>query len=61
MNRPEKTSDAPVRAREILLESVRTIWYLRLILPGLHLLFVILTIGMFYYDGTGLMWRTQRS
>jgi voltage-gated potassium channel len=47
----QKEKDTPVRAREILRESLRTIWYLRLILLGLLILFAILTIGMFYYGG----------
>ena len=47
---PESAHRAP-RAREILLESGRTIWYLRLLLGGLLLIFVILTIGMFYFGG----------
>jgi voltage-gated potassium channel len=51
MNRPKKSAATPVKAGEILIESIRTIWYLRLILLGLLLLFVILTIGMFYYGG----------
>jgi voltage-gated potassium channel len=51
MNHPKKDAAAPVRAREILFESARTIWYLRLILAGLLLIFVILTIFMFYYGG----------
>jgi voltage-gated potassium channel len=51
MNSPKKNTAAPVRAREILLESGRTIWYLRLILLGLLIMFAILTIEMFYYGG----------
>jgi voltage-gated potassium channel len=51
MNSPKENPAAPVRAREILLESGRTIWYLRLILLGLLIMFAILTIGMFYYGG----------
>jgi len=47
---PESAHRAP-RAREILLESGRTIWYMRLLLGGLLLIFVILTIGMFYFGG----------
>ena len=44
------TSDTVVRlrAREILLESGRTLWYLRGILAGLMVLFVLLTIAMYY-------------
>lgn len=44
------TSDAVVRvrAREILRESGRTLWYLRSILAGLLLLFVLLTLAMYY-------------
>src|SRR5580704_1545369 len=43
-------SDAVVRlrAREILRESGRVIWYLRAILAGLLVLFVLLTIAMYY-------------
>ena len=44
------TSDTVVRlrAREILLESGRTLWYLRGILAGLMVLFALLTIAMYY-------------
>jgi voltage-gated potassium channel len=44
------TSDTVVRlrAREILLESGRTLWYLRGILAGLMVLFVLLAIAMYY-------------
>ncbi|MCP3710418.1 potassium channel family protein [Paraburkholderia sp. CNPSo 3274] len=49
-NAPESADHAP-KAREILLESGRTIWYMRLLLGGLLLIFVILTIGMFYFGG----------
>jgi voltage-gated potassium channel len=42
---------APPRAREVLLEAGRTIWCLRLILAGLIVMFVVLTIAVFYYGG----------
>jgi voltage-gated potassium channel len=44
------TSDAVVRlrARDILRESGRTLWYLRAILAGLLVLFVLLTVAMYY-------------
>jgi voltage-gated potassium channel len=44
------TSDAVVRvrAREILRESGRTLWYLRTILAGLLVLFLLLTLAMYY-------------
>ena len=51
MNEAPESADRAPRAREILLESGRTIWYLRLLLGGLLLIFVILTIGMFYFGG----------
>jgi voltage-gated potassium channel len=42
--------DAPrPRAGAILKEMARTLWYLRAILIGLLLLFVLLTIGMYYW------------
>ncbi len=45
--------NVPVRlgAREILRESIRTIWYLRLILAALLVCFAFLTILMFYFGG----------
>jgi voltage-gated potassium channel len=48
------TSDAVVRlrARDILRESGRTLWYLRAILAGLLVLFVLLTVAMYYMGGT---------
>jgi voltage-gated potassium channel len=44
------TRDAVVhlRAREILRESGRTLWYLRAILAGLLVLFALLTAAMYY-------------
>lgn len=44
------TRDAVVhlRARDILRESGRTLWYLRAILAGLLVLFVLLTLAMYY-------------
>ncbi|MDR5749729.1 MULTISPECIES: potassium channel family protein [unclassified Caballeronia] len=37
-----------LRARDILRESGRTLWYLRAILAGLLVLFVLLTLAMYY-------------
>lgn len=51
MNDASKSADHAPNARAILLESGRTIWYMRLLLGGLLLIFVILTIGMFYFGG----------
>jgi voltage-gated potassium channel len=44
------TSDAAVRLRacEVLRESGRTLWYLRAILVGLLVLFVLLAVAMYY-------------
>jgi voltage-gated potassium channel len=42
---------APLRAREIIEEFGTTLWYLRAILAGLLALFVLLTIGMYYFGG----------
>jgi voltage-gated potassium channel len=44
------TRDAVVhlRARDILRESGRTLWYLRAILAGLLVVFVVLTLAMYY-------------
>ncbi|WP_321960861.1 potassium channel family protein [Paraburkholderia sp. J7] len=47
---PQNAVHAP-KARAILLESGRTIWYMRLLLGGLLLIFVILTVCMFYFGG----------
>jgi voltage-gated potassium channel len=46
----DTTRDAPVRlrARDILRESGRTLWYLRTILGGLLVLFVLLAVAMCY-------------
>ncbi|MCC8401582.1 potassium channel family protein [Paraburkholderia sp. MMS20-SJTN17] len=38
-----------LRASEILKEMAMTLWYLRAILIGLLLLFVLLTFGMYYW------------
>ncbi|CAD6512284.1 potassium channel family protein [Paraburkholderia sabiae] len=40
-----------LRAREILREMSRTLWYLRTILAGLLLLFILLTFGMYRWGG----------
>ena len=47
------TSDTVVRlrAREILNEMGRTLWYLRAILAGLFVLYILLTLGMYYCGG----------
>jgi voltage-gated potassium channel len=47
------TSDTVVRlrAREIMREMGRTLWYLRAILAGLFALFILLTLGMYYCGG----------
>ncbi|TDG04540.1 hypothetical protein E1N52_29290 [Paraburkholderia guartelaensis] len=55
MNDALKSADHAPRAREILLESGRTIWYMRLLLCGLLVIFVVLTIGMFYFGGAVLL------
>ena len=53
------TSDAVVRlrTREILRESGRTLWYLRAILAGLLVLFVLLTVAMYYMVTWETPWR----
>ncbi|HEY4801834.1 MAG TPA: potassium channel family protein [Paraburkholderia sp.] len=51
MNDARKDKSHAPRAREILLESGKTIWYLRLLLAGLVIMFVILTVFMFYFGG----------
>ncbi|EEA03858.1 Ion transport 2 domain protein [Burkholderia sp. H160] len=38
-----------LRAGEILKETAKTLWYLRAIQIGLLLLFVLLTLGMYYW------------
>ncbi|WP_168788333.1 potassium channel family protein [Paraburkholderia aromaticivorans] len=40
-----------VRAREVLREMGWTLWYLRSILVGLLVLYVLLTVGMYYFGG----------
>jgi voltage-gated potassium channel len=40
-----------LRAREILREMGRTLWYLRAILAGLLVMFVLLTLGMYPWGG----------
>lgn len=45
-----KAGSAP-RARDMLREFAKTIWYLRAILAGLLLLFVLLTVAMCYLGG----------
>ena len=61
----ENSTTHPVvrlRARDILREFGRTLWYLRAILAGLALLFVLLTIGMYYFgDPVETVRRTPSS
>ncbi len=40
-----------LRAGEILREIVRTLWYLRAILAGLLVLFILLTFAMYHWGG----------
>jgi voltage-gated potassium channel len=49
MNNSTGSAVVRLRARDILREFGRTLWYLRAILAGLPLLFVLLTVGMFYF------------
>ena len=51
MNHAAKDKPHAPRAREILLESGRTLWYLRLLLAGLMVIFVVLTVLMYYFGG----------
>jgi voltage-gated potassium channel len=40
-----------LKASHVLLEFSRTLWFLRAILLGQLLMFVLLTIGMYYFGG----------
>jgi voltage-gated potassium channel len=40
-----------LRARDILREIGWTLWFLRAILAGLLVLFILLTLGMYYWGG----------
>jgi len=51
MNNPGKSRPVRLKAREIVRESLITIWYLRLIFAALLVIFVILTVCMFYFGG----------
>lgn len=50
----EKTPPLPsahLKTRDVRAEFLETLWYLRAILAVLLLLFVLLTIGMYYFGG----------
>jgi voltage-gated potassium channel len=49
MNAEKKDAVVPLRANDILLEMGRTLWYLRVILITLLVLFALLTTGMYYF------------
>ncbi|WP_233873334.1 potassium channel family protein [Paraburkholderia adhaesiva] len=49
MNAAKNDTVVRLHARDILQEMGRTLWYLRAILIGLLALFVLLTIGMWYF------------
>ncbi|HEY3599329.1 MAG TPA: potassium channel family protein [Paraburkholderia sp.] len=51
MEKAPSDAAVPLRARDILRELGRTLWYLRAILAGLLVLFVLLTLGMYYFGG----------
>ena len=40
-----------LKASHVLLEFGRTLWFLRAIMLGQFLLFILLTIGMYYFGG----------
>jgi voltage-gated potassium channel len=49
--RARRDAAVPLRAREIMQEFGRTLWYLRAVLAGLFMLFVMLTVGMYHFGG----------
>lgn len=49
MRREKSEAGVHLRASDILLEIGRILWYLRAILISLLALFVLLTIGMYYF------------
>ncbi|SIT35756.1 Ion transport 2 domain protein [Paraburkholderia ribeironis] len=51
MARGRSERPVPLRARVIMQEFGRTLWYLRAILAGLLILFILLTIGMYHFGG----------
>ena len=46
-----KSPSHHLKTRDVLIEFVETLWYLRTILAGQLLLFVLLTAGMYYLGG----------
>lgn len=51
MEKAARDAGPAPRARDILREFGKTIWYLRALLAGLLLLFLILTVAMYYFGG----------
>jgi voltage-gated potassium channel len=51
MNDEQRHAVLPVRANVVFVEFFTTLWYLRLFLAFLLVLFVLLSAGMYYYGG----------
>lgn len=51
MGLTSRSARTHLRASDVLAEFGRTLWYLRAIMLGLLLLFVLLTAGMYYFGG----------
>jgi voltage-gated potassium channel len=51
MERSRRDRAVPLRAHEIMQEFGRTLWYLRAMLAGLLVLFVLLSSGMYQFGG----------
>jgi voltage-gated potassium channel len=51
MENAGKVADAPPRARQVLAEFVRTLWYLRAFLASLLVIFLVLSAVMYYAGG----------
>jgi voltage-gated potassium channel len=51
MEKKSKNPGTHLKTRDVLAEFVETLWYLRTILAVLLLLFVLLSIGMYYFGG----------
>ncbi|CAG4888298.1 potassium channel family protein [Paraburkholderia saeva] len=51
MDNASKVVDTPPRARDVFAEFAKTLWYLRVFLASLLLIFVVLSVVMFYVGG----------
>jgi|SRR5579864_3592458 len=51
MENSRKAADAPLKARDVFAEFARTLWYLRVFIASLLVIFLVLSAAMYYAGG----------